>query len=215
MPFSFSSGASSQAPGTVFLIINLWISQDKILKRNIHWFTVLFSVRTLQISGVCLSRCYLWNVSLWRLFSNNHIIKKKNIYSRRVYFFIGVNMICPNEHPPPHSPFVLHSHPFLTNLSRFDLIANGGASLTLRFERAPFLSQERTVWLPWSQFYAMDTLVLKTEENTIPGCDLSGFVRPDPLVIASPLSSFFSSKPGEKPIIPETQVQYHWPLAAG
>uniref|UniRef100_A0A3Q3MDE5 Teneurin-2 n=1 Tax=Labrus bergylta TaxID=56723 RepID=A0A3Q3MDE5_9LABR len=88
----------------------------------------------------------------------------------------------------------------------FDLIANGGASLTLRFERAPFLSQERTVWLPWSQFYAMDTLVLKTEENTIPGCDLSGFVRPDPLVIASPLSSFFSSKPGEKPIIPETQV---------
>ncbi|MEQ2160710.1 Teneurin-2, partial [Goodea atripinnis] len=67
--------------------------------------------------------------------------------------------------------------------SRFDLIANGGASLTLRFERAPFLSQERTVWLPWSQFYAMDTVVLKTEENTIPGCDLSGFVRPDPVVL--------------------------------
>uniref|UniRef100_A0A8C6TH09 Teneurin transmembrane protein 2 n=1 Tax=Neogobius melanostomus TaxID=47308 RepID=A0A8C6TH09_9GOBI len=88
----------------------------------------------------------------------------------------------------------------------FDLLANGGSSLTLRFERAPFLSQERTVWLPWSQFYAMDTLMLKTEENTIPGCDLSGFVRPDPLVITSPLSSFFSSKPGEKPIIPETQV---------
>ena len=60
--------------------------------------------------------------------------------------------------------------------------------------------------LPWSQFYAMDTLVLKTEENTIPGCDLSGFLRPDPLVVPSPLSSFFSSKPGEKPIIPETQV---------
>lgn len=98
--------------------------------------------------------------------------------------------------------------PSRNHLSRFDLLANGGASLTLRFERAPFLSQERTVWLPWSQFYAMDTLVLKTEENTIPGCDLSGFVRPDPLVIASPLSSFFSSKPGEKPIIPETQVRY-------
>ncbi|KAG7464755.1 hypothetical protein MATL_G00168990 [Megalops atlanticus] len=88
----------------------------------------------------------------------------------------------------------------------FDLIANGGASLTLHFERAPFLSQERTVWLPWNSFYAMDTLVLKTEENTIPGCDLSGFVRPDPVVVASPLSSFFSSRPGERPIIPETQV---------
>lgn len=105
-------------------------------------------------------------------------------------------------------PSVSHTHPLPLNLSRFDLIANGGASLTLRFERAPFLSQERTVWLPWSRFYAMDTLVLKTEENTIPGCDLSGFVRPDPLVVASPLSSFFSSKPGEKPIIPETQVPY-------
>uniref|UniRef100_A0AAR2LTC1 Teneurin-2 n=1 Tax=Pygocentrus nattereri TaxID=42514 RepID=A0AAR2LTC1_PYGNA len=88
----------------------------------------------------------------------------------------------------------------------FDLIANGGASLTLHFERAPFLSQERTVWLPWNSFYAMDTLMLKTEENTIPGCDLSGFVRPDPVVVASPLSSFFSSRPGERSIIPETQV---------
>uniref|UniRef100_A0A672SE34 Teneurin transmembrane protein 2 n=1 Tax=Sinocyclocheilus grahami TaxID=75366 RepID=A0A672SE34_SINGR len=88
----------------------------------------------------------------------------------------------------------------------FDLIANGGASLTLRFERAPFLSQERTVWLPWNIFYAMDTLMLKTEENTIPSCDLSGFARPDPVVVASPLSSFFSSRPGERSIIPETQV---------
>uniref|UniRef100_A0A4W5QMV6 Teneurin-2 n=1 Tax=Hucho hucho TaxID=62062 RepID=A0A4W5QMV6_9TELE len=88
----------------------------------------------------------------------------------------------------------------------FDLVSNGGASLTLRFERAPFLSQERTVWLPWNRFYAMDTLVLKTEENTIPACDLSGYVHPDPVVVASPLSSFFSSHPAERHIIPETQV---------
>uniref|UniRef100_A0A673BQL3 Teneurin-2 n=1 Tax=Sphaeramia orbicularis TaxID=375764 RepID=A0A673BQL3_9TELE len=111
---------------------------------------------------------------------------------------VGVNVSFVNY---PHYGYTLTRQDGM-----FDLIANGGASLTLRFERAPFLSQERTVWLPWSQFYAMDTLMLKTEENTIPGCDLSGFVRPDPLVIASPLSSFFSSKPGEKPIIPETQV---------
>uniref|UniRef100_A0A3Q2DGF2 Teneurin-2 n=1 Tax=Cyprinodon variegatus TaxID=28743 RepID=A0A3Q2DGF2_CYPVA len=111
---------------------------------------------------------------------------------------VGVNVSFVNY---PHYGYTLTRQDGM-----FDLIANGGASLTLRFERAPFLSQERTVWLPWSQFYAMDTVVLKTEENTIPGCDLSGFVRPDPVVIASPLSSFFSSKPGEKPIIPETQV---------
>ncbi|XP_051790160.1 teneurin-2 isoform X2 [Erpetoichthys calabaricus] len=88
----------------------------------------------------------------------------------------------------------------------FDLIANGGASLTLHFERAPFMSQERTVWLPWNSFYAMDTMVMKTEENSIPSCDLSGFVRPDPIIISSPLSSFFSSRPGQSPIVPETQV---------
>uniref|UniRef100_A0A8C8RH77 Teneurin-2 n=1 Tax=Pelusios castaneus TaxID=367368 RepID=A0A8C8RH77_9SAUR len=88
----------------------------------------------------------------------------------------------------------------------FDLIANGGASLTLHFERAPFMSQERTVWLPWNSFYAMDTLVMKTEENSIPSCDLSGFVRPDPVIISSPLSTFFSDAPGRNPIVPETQV---------
>uniref|UniRef100_A0A8C0Q0A2 Teneurin-2 n=1 Tax=Canis lupus familiaris TaxID=9615 RepID=A0A8C0Q0A2_CANLF len=88
----------------------------------------------------------------------------------------------------------------------FDLIANGGASLTLHFERAPFMSQERTVWLPWNSFYAMDTLVMKTEENSIPSCDLSGFVRPDPIIISSPLSTFFSAAPGHNPIVPETQV---------
>ncbi|XP_036896596.1 teneurin-2 isoform X2 [Sturnira hondurensis] len=88
----------------------------------------------------------------------------------------------------------------------FDLIANGGSSLTLHFERAPFMSQERTVWLPWNSFYAMDTLVMKTEENSIPSCDLSGFVRPDPIIISSPLSTFFSAAPGQNPIVPETQV---------
>ncbi|XP_012415572.1 teneurin-2 isoform X4 [Trichechus manatus latirostris] len=88
----------------------------------------------------------------------------------------------------------------------FDLIANGGASLTLHFERAPFMSQERTVWLPWNSFYAMDTLVMKTEENSIPSCDLSGFIRPDPIIISSPLSTFFSAAPGQNPIVPETQV---------
>ncbi|XP_039241151.1 teneurin-2 isoform X4 [Pipra filicauda] len=88
----------------------------------------------------------------------------------------------------------------------FDLVANGGASLTLHFERAPFMSQERTVWLPWNSFYAMDTLVMKTEENSIPSCDLSGFVRPDPVIISSPLSTFFSDAPSRNPIVPETQV---------
>ncbi|KAM9329352.1 teneurin-3 isoform 8-T8 [Gastrophryne carolinensis] len=88
----------------------------------------------------------------------------------------------------------------------FDLAANGGASLTLMFERAPFLTQYHTVWIPWNVFYVMDTLVMKKEENDIPSCDLSGFVRPNPVIVSSPLSTFFRSSPEDSPIIPETQV---------
>uniref|UniRef100_A0A8C3G6G7 Teneurin transmembrane protein 3 n=1 Tax=Cyclopterus lumpus TaxID=8103 RepID=A0A8C3G6G7_CYCLU len=88
----------------------------------------------------------------------------------------------------------------------FDLLANGGASLTLSFERAPFLTQYRTVWVPWNVFYVMDTLVMKKEENDIPSCDLSGFIRPSPVIVASPLSTFYRSSTEYGPIIPETQV---------
>ncbi|XP_059765675.1 teneurin-3 isoform X2 [Balaenoptera ricei] len=88
----------------------------------------------------------------------------------------------------------------------FDLVANGGASLTLVFERPPLLTQYRTVWIPWNIFYVMDTLVMKKEENDIPSCDLSGFVRPNPIIVSSPLSTFFRSSPEDSPIIPETQV---------
>lgn len=49
----------------------------------------------------------------------------------------------------------------LLDFCRFDLLASGGASLTLSFERAPFLTQYRTVWVPWNVFYVMDTLVMK------------------------------------------------------
>uniref|UniRef100_A0A8C1IID7 Teneurin-2 n=1 Tax=Cyprinus carpio TaxID=7962 RepID=A0A8C1IID7_CYPCA len=99
-----------------------------------------------------------------------------------------------------------YGHTMTRQDGTFDLVANGGGSLTLHFERAPFLSQERTVWLPWNRFYAMDTVVLQTQEKTPARCDLSGFVRPDPLVLPSPLSSFFSSNPSEKHILPESQV---------
>ncbi len=110
------------------------------------------------------------------------------------YFHMQLNM-CWSIFPVPVLP-------------SFDLVANGGGSLTLRFERAPFLSQERTVWLPWNRFYTMDTVVLQTEEKTTARCDLSGFVRPDPMVLPSPLSSFFSSNPSERHILPESQVPH-------
>uniref|UniRef100_A0A8C0E0K7 Teneurin-3 n=1 Tax=Balaenoptera musculus TaxID=9771 RepID=A0A8C0E0K7_BALMU len=99
-----------------------------------------------------------------------------------------------------------YGHTITRQDGMFDLVANGGASLTLVFERSPFLTQYHTVWIPWNVFYVMDTLVMKKEENDIPSCDLSGFVRPNPIIVSSPLSTFFRSSPEDSPIIPETQV---------
>uniref|UniRef100_A0A8C7DP35 Teneurin-3 n=1 Tax=Oncorhynchus kisutch TaxID=8019 RepID=A0A8C7DP35_ONCKI len=111
---------------------------------------------------------------------------------------IGVNVTF--VHYPDHGYTVTRKD------GMFDLLTNGGASLTLSFERAPFLIQYRTVWIPWNVFYVMDTLVMKKEENDIPSCDLSGFIRPSPVIVASPLSTCFRSSPEDGPIIPETQV---------
>uniref|UniRef100_G3PVL0 Teneurin transmembrane protein 3 n=1 Tax=Gasterosteus aculeatus aculeatus TaxID=481459 RepID=G3PVL0_GASAC len=88
---------------------------------------------------------------------------------------IGVNVTF--VHFPEHGYSVTRQD------GMFDLLANGGASLTLSFERAPFLTQYRTVWVPWNVFYVMDTLVMKKEENDIPSCDLSGFIRPSPVIV--------------------------------
>uniref|UniRef100_A0A672Y236 Teneurin transmembrane protein 3 n=1 Tax=Sphaeramia orbicularis TaxID=375764 RepID=A0A672Y236_9TELE len=111
---------------------------------------------------------------------------------------IGVNVTF--VHYPEHGYTVTRKD------GMFDLLANGGASLTLSFERAPFLTQYRTVWVPWNVFYVMDTLVMKKEENDIPSCDLSGFIRPNPVIVASPLSTFHRGSTEDGPIIPETQV---------
>uniref|UniRef100_A0A8C5CTY5 Teneurin transmembrane protein 3 n=1 Tax=Gadus morhua TaxID=8049 RepID=A0A8C5CTY5_GADMO len=99
-----------------------------------------------------------------------------------------------------------HGYTITRQDGMFDLLANGGASLTLSFERAPFLTQYRTVWVPWNVFYVMDTLIMKKEENEIPSCDLSGFIRPSPIIVASPLSTCYRSSPEDGPIVPETQV---------
>ncbi|XP_076877219.1 teneurin-3 isoform X2 [Brachyhypopomus gauderio] len=88
----------------------------------------------------------------------------------------------------------------------FDLLVNGGASITLSFLRAPFPAVHRTVWLPWRQFYVMDRLVMRMEERDTPTCDVSGLVRPAPQIMTSPLSTYYSSSPDESPIVPETQV---------
>lgn len=53
----------------------------------------------------------------------------------------------------------------------------------------------------------MDTVMMTRENNNIPSCHLIGLLRPSPLILASPLSTFYRSSPKDSPIIPETQVR--------
>lgn len=115
-------------------------------------------------------------------------------------------------------PFFLNSHVpvtcfplFLVSLSlslrsSFDLVTNGGIAVALHFERAPFITQEHTLWLPWGRFFVMDTIVMRHEENDIPGCDLSSFTRPSPVVSPAPLTAFAGSCAERRTVVPEIQV---------
>ncbi|KAK7922214.1 hypothetical protein WMY93_009116 [Mugilogobius chulae] len=96
---------------------------------------------------------------------------------------IGVNVSFP--HYPEYGYTITRQD------GMFDLVANGGASLTLSYERAPFPTVQRTVWLPWSVFHVMDTVVMKREANDIPSCYLTGLLRPNPLILATPLSTLY------------------------
>uniref|UniRef100_A0A7N6AQK8 Teneurin-4 n=1 Tax=Anabas testudineus TaxID=64144 RepID=A0A7N6AQK8_ANATE len=87
----------------------------------------------------------------------------------------------------------------------FDLVTNGGIAIGLHFERAPFITQEHTLWLPWGRFFVMDTIVMRHEENDIPSCDLSSFTRPSPVVSPAPLTAFAGSCAERGTIVPEIQ----------
>lgn len=102
-----------------------------------------------------------------------------------------------------------HQHPLMYSVclcSSFDLVTNGGIAVALHFERAPFITQEHTLWLPWGRFFVMDTIVMRHEENDIPSCDLSSFTRPSPLVSPAPLTAFAGSCAERRSVVPEIQV---------
>uniref|UniRef100_A0A803T8W9 Teneurin transmembrane protein 4 n=1 Tax=Anolis carolinensis TaxID=28377 RepID=A0A803T8W9_ANOCA len=88
----------------------------------------------------------------------------------------------------------------------FDLVTNGGIAVILHFERAPFITQDHTLWLPWDHFFVMETIVMRHEENDIPSCDLSNFARPNPVVSPSPMTAFASSCSERGSIVPEIQA---------
>eukprot|EP00062_Callorhinchus_milii_P001146 gi/632936225/ref/XP_007893009.1/ PREDICTED: teneurin-1 [Callorhinchus milii] len=88
----------------------------------------------------------------------------------------------------------------------FDLVAIGGISVTLVFERAPFITEQRTLWLPWNRFVVVDKVVLTRVESNPPYCDVSSFATINPVVLPSPLTTFAGSCPQRGPAVPEIQA---------
>ncbi|XP_041112039.1 teneurin-1-like isoform X2 [Polyodon spathula] len=88
----------------------------------------------------------------------------------------------------------------------FDLMAVGGISVTLIFERAPFITERRTLWLPWNQFVVVDKVVMTRVETAELTCDVSNFISPYPIVLPSPLTIFAGSCSERGPAVPELQA---------
>ncbi|XP_038172233.1 teneurin-1 isoform X2 [Arvicola amphibius] len=104
----------------------------------------------------------------------------------------------------------LHHSDYGFTISRqdgsFDLVAIGGISVVLLFDRSPFLSEKRTLWLPWNQFIVVEKVIMQRIMANKPSCDISNFISPNPVVLPSPLTSFGGSCPERGTIVPELQV---------
>ncbi|GAB1302742.1 Teneurin-1 [Apodemus speciosus] len=104
----------------------------------------------------------------------------------------------------------LHHSDYGFTISRqdgsFDLVAIGGISVVLIFDRSPFLSEKRTLWLPWNQFIVVEKVIMQRTVADTPSCDISNLISPNPIVLPSPLTSFGGSCPERGTIVPELQV---------
>lgn len=97
---------------------------------------------------------------------------------------------------------------YILVLFSFDLVAVGGISVTLIFERAPFITERRTLWLPWNQFVVVDKVIMTRVETAELTCDVSNFISPYPIVLPSPLTIFAGSCSERGPAVPELQVMH-------
>lgn len=79
-------------------------------------------------------------------------------------------------------------------------------SVTLMFQRPPFLPQTRTVWTPNNNFLVLDQVTMSREESQAPKCDIRSVVSPYPLVLPYPLPRYTASCEEKGPAVPELQV---------
>jgi len=110
--------------------------------------------------------------------------------------------------------------------SRFDILANGGGSVTLHFQRQPFRSRRVTVFVPWNRITVMDvvTMTLDGRDVAASATDAAAADEGDGCEMASDEHDYNSLRPSvvslwrhshlpacdvDSALIPETQVNSH------
>lgn len=95
----------------------------------------------------------------------------------------------------------------------FDILVNGGGSVTLSFQRQPFEVKQTTVMVPWNRLVTMETVMMVVEgdqEPVEPSCP--GIVHDHytmrPVVLSTWQHTQLGSCPEMSTIIPESQVRW-------
>ncbi|KAG7241772.1 hypothetical protein INR49_024742, partial [Caranx melampygus] len=93
---------------------------------------------------------------------------------------VGVNITFP-QHPE-------YGYTISRQDGSFDLVTLGAMSVTLMFQRPPFLPQTRTIWTPNNNFLVLDQVTMSREEAQTPKCDIRSVLSPYPLAVQEEIS---------------------------
>jgi len=102
---------------------------------------------------------------------------------------------------------------FICTYARFDILVNGGGSVTLEFTRQPFQSHSISVLVPWNQILTIDTvvMVLQTDDQLPPdpvNCGVThDYYNLQPVVLSTWQHTQLGACPEKSTIIPESQVK--------
>uniref|UniRef100_A0A7N6B9M1 Teneurin transmembrane protein 1 n=1 Tax=Anabas testudineus TaxID=64144 RepID=A0A7N6B9M1_ANATE len=111
---------------------------------------------------------------------------------------VGVNVTFP-QHPE-------YGYTISRQDGSFDLVTLGAMSVTLMFQRPPFLPQTRTVWTPNNNFLVLDQVTMSREEAQPSKCDIKSVLSPYPLVLPYPLPRYTGACAEKGPAVPELQA---------
>ncbi|XP_060065187.1 teneurin-m-like [Ylistrum balloti] len=106
----------------------------------------------------------------------------------------------------------LYGYTLTRRRGQFDILVNGGGSVTLEFTRQPFQSHSTSVLVPWNQILTLNTVIMvqQMETNVPPEPVVCGVMHDyynlQPVVLSTWQHTQLGACPEKSTIIPESQV---------